>query len=169
MLPGFTRYHLAIGHIAQHRDAARRIPARRSRRPPAAGPTANGRMSPDLRSDRNGSRPPPSYEKTSRTSTGAAVLSRLALSGFAAAAGVGSSPARRALVARRGASGGGGEQGGDVPGESSSHRAPPAAILRRRRGRRRRRLHERADPELRLEQRAQPYRPAASAPAPPPP
>src|SRR5256885_14899218 len=46
-------------------------------------------MSPDRSSERNGSRPPPSYEKTSRTSTGATTLSRLALSGFAAAAGVG--------------------------------------------------------------------------------
>src|SRR5881409_1167867 len=49
----------------------------------------SGRMSPDRSSERNGSRPPPSYEKTSRTSPGAATLSRLALSGFAAAAGVG--------------------------------------------------------------------------------
>src|SRR5256886_16497635 len=56
-------------------------------------------MSPDLSSDRNGSRPPPSYEKTSRTRAGAAVLSlalvesALALSaatrGAAAALGAG--------------------------------------------------------------------------------
>src|SRR5207253_5872874 len=50
---------------------------------------SSGRMSPDRSSERNGSRPPPSYEKTSRTSPGAATLSRLALSGFAAAAGLG--------------------------------------------------------------------------------
>src|SRR2546428_13262928 len=41
-------------------------------------------MSPDLRSDRNGSRPPPSYAYTSRTSEGA----RAAESGLAALSGL---------------------------------------------------------------------------------
>src|SRR5438445_3195696 len=105
---------------------------------------SSGRMSPDRSSERNGSRPPPSYEKTSRTSPGAATLSRLALSGFAAAAGLGLAWAAS----------------GPAASSAATHTTNrvltvrPRALLGRRSSRRRR-FDERADPELRLEQRAE--------------
>src|SRR5207249_3038039 len=114
--------------------------------------------SPERSSDRNGSRPPPSYEKTSRTSTGVATLSRLALSGFAAAAGAGAG-ARFACAASPARGNG---ASGPVASTATTHAAnraltvrPPARTLLGRRWGRRRRLHEGADGELRLEQRAE--------------
>src|SRR2546425_8896088 len=45
---------------------------------------SSGRMSPDLRSDRNGSRPPPSYPNVSRTSRGDVESGRVVVSRGAA-------------------------------------------------------------------------------------
>src|SRR6266516_4026044 len=121
---------------------------------------SSGRISPERSSDRNGSRPPPSYEKTSRTSTGVATLSRLALSGFAAAAGVGAAGGERFACAASPARGNGAS--GPVASTATTHAANRALTVRPPRPHpswpamgRRRRLHEGADGELRLEQRAE--------------
>src|SRR5260370_7293523 len=105
----------------------------------------SGRTSPDLSSDRNGSRPPPSYANTSRTSVVLAAESAraesdraLVVSGLACAASpaAANQAASARLVARIG--------------------GPPRAVLRAGlRAGRRRRLHERPNDELRLEQGAQ--------------
>src|SRR5258708_33308500 len=78
---------------------------------PTFRPAISGRPSPALSSDRNGSRPPPSYANTSRTSVVLAVESAraesdraLVVSGLACAASpaAASQPASARLVARLG-------------------------------------------------------------------
>src|SRR5213078_4557715 len=94
----------------------------------------SGRTAPDLSSDMNGSRPPPSYANTSRSSeTGCcAVVSRSGCWAAAATAGPANAASSNAVLAAR----------------------TRRSRLRRRRRRGSRRLDEGSDRELREQQRA---------------